>query len=91
MKVEYKDSYNADFKDNVDVELPLYNKFIAQNLGLVKRDTFWFNLVIALLIFLLVYKTYKIWKHERDIEKSVKIVYKDVKAWLKEKILRRKR
>ncbi len=91
LKIDYKDSYNADFSDNVEVELPLYYKFTAQNLGLVKRDTFWMNLIISLLIFLFAYKTYKVWKHERDLEKSVKIVYKDIKSWFKEKILRRKR
>ena len=91
LNIEYKDSYNADFKDNVNVELPLYYKFTAQNLGLVKRNTFLLNLIVSILIFLLAYKTYKIWKHERDLEKSVKIVYKDIKTWIRENILRRKR
>lgn len=83
--VEYKDSYNEKFLDTMEVKLPLYNRITANNMGLVKINTFWINLIIFILILIFSYKVYKVWKHERDLEKSVIIVYENAKSWFKKK------
>ncbi|MBS3108484.1 hypothetical protein J4409_01300 [Candidatus Woesearchaeota archaeon] len=90
-KIGYKDTYNKDFSDDVEINLPLYSKWTAQNLGLVQRNMSWVYFIIAILVVLFIYKTYKIWKFERDVENSIKILFKNMFKYAKEEIFRIKK
>lgn len=86
LKVGYKDSYNNDFLDDAYVDLPLYSKWESQNLGLLKRDYTWLYSIISIAFLIIAYKFYKVWKFERDIERSIIILFKNTIKWLRIKL-----
>ncbi len=86
LKVSYKDTYNNDFADEINVMLPLYSKWKAQSLGLVKRNTLFANIFIAFVVLIFLYKLYKVWKYERDLERSIVVLFKNAIKWIRNKL-----
>lgn len=64
LTVEYKDANNKDYKNTINLELPLYSSSEAKKLGLVKKNG---KLIWILLIVLLVagFFGYRFWKKRR--------------------------
>jgi len=85
-KIDYKDTYNNDFSDNLTVNFPLYSKWAAQNLGLVKRNMMWIDIIAGLVLIIFLYKFYKVWRFERDIERSLITLYRNAMKWLRVKL-----
>ena len=86
LKANYKDEYNNDFSDNISISMPLYSIYQAKNLGLAKRSYFWLEIISGIIVLIFVYKLYKIWRFERDIEKSIMILFKNTIKWFRNKL-----
>ncbi len=84
--VIYKDSYNKPFTDNKDVNLKMFSARQAVAYGLSQPNGGIFNIFIYLIVLFFIFKTYKQWKIDRDIEVAVKKVAKRWYRWCKEKI-----
>lgn len=63
LTIEYKDANNQDYTKKVNLELPLYSKLEARNLGLVKTNYKMIIFVVVLLIVGLI--AYTIWIRRR--------------------------
>ena len=86
LKAYYKDTYNNDFADSMNVTLPLYSKWNAQGLGLVERSTAWLNIILVIAVLIFLYKLYKVWKYERDLERSIIVLFKNTFRWIRSKL-----
>ena len=53
------------------INLPMYSRFTARRLGLVKGNNGFFNIVLFIILIIFAFKTYKEWKEEKDIEKCM--------------------
>lgn len=89
----YKDAYNREYNEEVEVNLPMYSKFTAKRLGLIEGNNNLKNLIVLIIFLLFVFKTYKEWKKQKDIERAVKAVLKNAWEYSKGKFnkLKRKR
>jgi len=71
--INYKDPFNEAHSDVKNIGLPIYNYFQATSFGLVEKKFSIFNLLLTLLAIFFVFRTYKEWRKQRDIEVAVKI------------------
>jgi len=87
----YKDAYNREYNETMTVNLPMYSRFTARRLGLVKGDSGLFNFVLIIVLIIFAFKTYKEWKKERDIEKAVKNTLRNAWYYIKRKFKRKRK
>ena len=87
----YKDAYNREYNETMNVNLPMYSRFTARRLGLVKGDSGLFNFVLIIVLIFFAFKTYKEWKKERDIEKAVKNTLRNAWYYIKNKFKRKRK
>lgn len=87
----YKDAYNREYDEEIIVNLPMYTRFTAKRLGLIKGDSRLRNLIVFIILFVFAFKTWKEWKRQKDIEKAVKTVLKNAWEYGKEKLRKLKR
>jgi len=87
----YKDAYNREYNETMTVNLPMYSRFTARRLGLVKGDSGLFNFVLIIVLIIFAFKTYKEWKKERDIEKAVKNTLRNAWYYIKNKFKRKRK
>jgi len=87
----YKDAYNREYNETMTVNLPMYSRFTARRLGLVKGDSGLFNFVLIIVLIIFAFKTYKEWKKERDIEKAVKNTLRNAWYYIKNKVKRKRK
>src|SRR3989344_6023858 len=87
----YKDAYNREYNETMTINLPMYSRFTARRLGLVKGDNGFFNIVLFIILIIFAFKTYKEWKKEKDIEKAVKNTLRNAWDYIKSKFKRKKK
>lgn len=76
--LNYKNSYNEEFKDEIELNLPIYSKYKAVKYGLKKTDKSILSIIFLLLFLFFIYRVYKNWMTEKDLELAVK---KTAKSW----------
>ena len=91
INLRYKDAYNREYNENMTINLPMYSRFTARRLGLVKGDNGFFNIVLFIILIIFAFKTYKEWKKEKDIEKAVKNTLRNAWDYIKSKFKRKKK
>ena len=65
LTVEYKDANNKDYKDAVNLELPLYSPSEAKKFGLAQRNGRLFYVVLVVLAAIGLFFGYRMWKKRR--------------------------
>jgi hypothetical protein len=76
IKLEYKDTYNSKMEDYNQLNLKIYSKKEAIKYGLITQKNNVFNIILAILTIIFLYITFKNWKEERNIPKSMKLSLK---------------
>ena len=67
LRVDYKDSYNADLTKNVILNLRTYSSGQAAAYGLVNPGVGIFSIIFYILLLIFLYHAYKGWRHYKSI------------------------